>query len=124
MAEILKEVLSSGKNLVLISGAVSADTPEGVRANRARLAERAKRVAKKLGDSVRVVCNPLLFPDEKLERMGDTEKSDWVEFWNKIFCSGKLTDVYFTPGWEKSSGARWEHEKAEELGLTMHYLEM
>lgn len=39
-----------------------------------------------------------------------------------IFKSGLVKTLYFMPNWESSHGARWEHEKAKELGIDIVYL--
>lgn len=44
------------------------------------------------------------------------------EFYLPLFESGKIRILYFIPGWEQSTGARWEHEQGKRLGLTIKYL--
>ncbi len=44
------------------------------------------------------------------------------EFWKKIIGSGFVTDIYMAPNWEKSKGARSEHEAAKECGIKINYL--
>ena len=44
------------------------------------------------------------------------------DFYFPIFKSGLIQRLYFIPGWESSLGARWEHERALELGISVEYL--
>ena len=44
------------------------------------------------------------------------------DFYLPIFLSGKIKTLYFVEGWETSKGAKWEHDKAESLGLNIVYL--
>ena len=41
-------------------------------------------------------------------------------FYLPLFESGKITALFFVPGWEQSYGARWERVQAERLGLRIH----
>jgi hypothetical protein len=40
-------------------------------------------------------------------------------FYNRIFMTGMIDQCLFLPDWESSGGARWEYEKAKELGITI-----
>ncbi|MEK7168267.1 MAG: DUF4406 domain-containing protein [Patescibacteria group bacterium] len=39
------------------------------------------------------------------------------EFYGPIFESGKIKNIYFLPGWQKSVGAKWEYNYAKRLGI-------
>lgn len=39
------------------------------------------------------------------------------EFYKPIFESGKIKEIYFIPGWEQSTGAKWEYSYAKKLGI-------
>lgn len=45
------------------------------------------------------------------------------EFYKPLFESGFIKKLFFVPNWESSHGARWEHEKAKELGIEIIYLD-
>ena len=39
------------------------------------------------------------------------------DFFLPLFKSGKIAKIWFMPGWETSTGAKWEYEQAEKLGI-------
>ena len=39
------------------------------------------------------------------------------DFFLPIFKSGKIKKIWFAPGWETSTGAKWEYETAGRLGI-------
>lgn len=43
-------------------------------------------------------------------------------FYTPIFESGMIRRFHFIPGWEDSTGSRWEHDLAEKLGTEISYL--
>src|SRR3989344_9432065 len=45
-----------------------------------------------------------------------------TEFYQPVFESGYIKTVHFIPGWEKSFGAKWEHEQCGRLGIERIYL--
>lgn len=51
---------------------------------------------------------------------------DWrilTDFYEPIFLSGRIKTKFFIPGWESSTGARWEREQADTLGIAVVYLD-
>ncbi len=44
------------------------------------------------------------------------------DFYEPIFNSGLVKELYFMPDWQSSKGATWEHEKAKQLGIKINYL--
>lgn len=43
------------------------------------------------------------------------------QFYLPIFQSGKVARLCFLPDWRTSNGAKWEHDRAEELGIERKY---
>lgn len=46
----------------------------------------------------------------------------FINFWREILSSGYITDIYLTPRWDESKGARDEFETAKQQGLEIHYV--
>ena len=45
------------------------------------------------------------------------------EFHLPLLRSGLIREIFFLPGWELSKGSRWYYDRAEELGIKVHYLQ-
>lgn len=43
-------------------------------------------------------------------------------FYLPILESGKISELYFLPGWETSFGAQWEHTQGKRLGIKITYM--
>jgi len=59
----------------------------------------------------RVKCNYSGYPYALLD-----------EFYLPVFKSKLINIFAFLPGWQSSTGAKWEHEQAEKLGIEILYL--
>ncbi len=44
------------------------------------------------------------------------------EFFMPFFQSGKIAEIIFMKNWQTSTGARWEHEIAQKLGIKIRFL--
>ncbi|HUC38825.1 MAG TPA: hypothetical protein VL944_01715 [Candidatus Acidoferrum sp.] len=54
---------------------------------------------------------------------GENSVEAWDKFWKDIFKPKEITDLFLTPRWEQSYGARFERKLAEELDLKVHYVD-
>lgn len=45
------------------------------------------------------------------------------DFYLPLFTFGSIQILYFLPDWQSSHGARWEHEQALRLGISIVYLD-
>ncbi len=43
------------------------------------------------------------------------------EFYLPLFETGRIKEFHFIPGWQGSTGARWEHNQAKRLGIAIFY---
>lgn len=50
-------------------------------------------------------------------------QKDWLKFWQDIVGSGYVTDIFMTPRWKESRGARDEYDTANEHKLNIHLVE-
>ncbi len=60
-------------------------------------------------------------PESKLPEI--KRRPIFFAFWKNIMESGYITDLFMTPRWEKSQGARDEIDKGKKIGMTIHYVE-
>ena len=52
----------------------------------------------------------------------DQRRAAFLQFWREIVGSGYVTDIFMTPRWELSEGARDEYETAKRTGVVIYYL--
>ena len=73
------------------------------------------------------IFDQMPFEDKMQELKAKMNREDFLkelddDFYMPIFESGVVSTFYFIPGWETSNGAKFEHEKAKELGIKIVYL--
>lgn len=44
------------------------------------------------------------------------------EFYEHVFSSGRISTLHFIPGYETSTGAKWEHDECDRWGIQRVYL--
>lgn len=108
--------------IAFVSGVVSSDGIEHIGGNLQRLRDYSERVRNRrfkyafsAGD---------VFPMELINKFlsqGSTNE-DVVAFWETLFRNSFVTDMIFTPGFERSAGSQVEKRIALEFGLSMHYI--
>ncbi|MCL4400306.1 DUF4406 domain-containing protein [Patescibacteria group bacterium] len=67
---------------------------------------------------------PFEVPMQKLKN--SREKGGYAfdlldKFYLPVFESGYIKEMHFLPGWDGSTGAKWEHEQANRLGISIYY---
>lgn len=66
---------------------------------------------------------PFEEPMQRIKSNPDCYNYDLLnQFYLPLFQSGLIKKFVFLPGWEDSTGAKWEHEQAEKLGIKIEYL--
>lgn len=122
----LKELSPDGR-VGYAAGIVASDGPEHIERNVLLLAEYANRLRKAhpfpIFSAVDVFGVTGLW--DRFVPMfvrGEITDDDFKKFWRGILGSGYVTDVFMTPRWEFSNGARDEHETATACGIRIHYL--
>ena len=73
--------------------------------------------------SVDVFGNGLYSQIKEFSFERELREKHFVDFWRGVYRSGHLTDVFMTPRWEKSSGARDEHAISLEEQIAIHYVD-
>jgi hypothetical protein len=105
-----------------VSGSITSDGPEHIQKNIEKLKNHTENLRGQF--SFPIICCPDIFIDEMnmFHEKNNTPYNDFVIFWRNVLSSGYITDLFMTPGWEKSTGARDEHETAKKNNIIIHYL--
>jgi hypothetical protein len=120
---ILKDSHQKANNqLGYVSGIITSDGPDYIKRN--------FKVLEKYTEKLRQTKNyPIfsatdIFHTELLSRLngGILVDHHFLKFWREVLESGYVTDIYMTPGWERSVGAKDEYETAKNRSLKIHYL--
>lgn len=90
--------------------------------------EEIEKMIKKLQGEKKSVFNqiPLEAHIQRIKAKRDFkgyDESILSDLYLPLFESGLIHSLCFLPDWKSSTGAKWEHEQAERLGLGIIYLE-
>lgn len=123
VGEGLLRVLVQEKQVGYVAGIITSDGPEHIKDNIRRLGEWTERIREREGKPTFSAVD--VFDDALFARLNASAlpQDSWWIFWRGVLGSGYVTDIYMTPRWQESTGARDEHETALKLGITIHYLE-
>ena len=105
-----------------VSGKVTADGEERITENLIRLHKFTEQLEQVHGSYIFSAAD--VFNDDvywKINLPRPIHEIEFYDFWRKVVSSG-VTDIYMTPEWEKSTGAKDEHEAAKDLNITIHYV--
>lgn len=109
-----------------VAGIINSDGPDRVEENRRILAEHTERVRQQedfpIFSATDIFTKELFEKLEEVKLSGQEKTQAFLQFWREILGSGNVTDIFMTPRWEQSLGARDEHETATRLGITIHYV--
>ncbi len=111
------------EQLGYVAGIVTSDGPAKINDNVKRLEAYTEQIRQEQGYPVfssTDVFSQAIF--DQIHAHGLPNQA-WLDFWQDVFGSGHVTDVFMTPRWEQSTGAQDEYETAKRLGLTVHYVE-
>ncbi len=112
----------ANKRLGYVSGIISSDGPKNIARNVKKLEEYTERLREK--NNFPIFSAADIFYSELFLRINGKDLKDhhFLKFWREILESGYVTDIFMTPGWERSIGAKDEHETARKMGIKIHYL--
>ena len=108
-----------------VSGAITADGRENISRNIQRLDRFTEHIRGQHDFpifSATDVFDGALF--ERLDAAGFVN-ADWKVFWREVLGANDkfVTDIFMTPRWEKSHGAKDEHKVAQEIEIAITYIE-
>lgn len=130
MLRAFEIVKSAGKydKIGYVAGIVSSDGDHKIQENREKLEKYTRKLRSQLGypvfSSVDVfgdngVWNQL----EEVEFDRELREEHFRKFWRDILKSGHVTDIFMTPRWRNSTGARDEHRTAKEMKIKIHLVD-
>ncbi len=127
LLEILKKIQENNPNAIIgyVAGCITSDGPEYVNKNIAKLEAYAHYLRNKFGPHIFSAKEIFSDEDQKaITEEGEKAQFEMRRFWRDVQLSGNITDVFMIPGWERSKGARDEHNAAKERGdITIHYVD-
>ncbi len=105
-----------------VSGKVTADGKDRIPHNLKRMHKFTRKLKEIHGEQIFSAAD--IFSDIvywKINLPRPIHEKDFYNFWRKIVSSG-VTDIYMTPEWERSHGAKDEHKIAKTLNINIHYI--
>jgi len=120
----IKQIKKSNKNCRIgyVAGKITSDGPTQIKTNLSRLHRFTKKVSQKENIfvfSAADIFNSVAYWKTNLPK--PDHKKQFYEYWGEILDSG-ITDIYMTPGWEKSLGATDEYNRMRKRGISIHFL--
>jgi len=120
LVRLRETVREKSDRIGFVCGVLTSDGPEFLDANLARHRNYTSSLREAFLFPVFSATD--VFDDKLLERLKDEPESSWRRMWRGVLSTQMVTDLFFTPGWERSIGAKDEHDTAKNLGLKIHYL--
>jgi len=124
--DIVVPILSSIRHgegvdrLGFVSGVISSDGSEYEVRNLKRLSEHTERL--RTAHDFPIVSATDIFDHALINRIASPSEA-FIPFWRRVLGCGHVTDIFMTPRWKESIGAQDEHVYAQEIGLTIHYVD-
>lgn len=129
LAKAFETVKSSSENerIGYVSGVITSDGDENMHSNIAILERYTRALHKKEGIpmffSFDVFGNGVYSKIEEAQFERELREEHFRKFWKMIIGSGHITDMYMTPGWDRSRGANEEYDVAKKLGIKIHFVD-
>ncbi len=126
LIRIFLEIKTAGEHdrIGYVSGAITSDGDDKMDCNIAILEKYTRALQKKEGTpmffSFDVFGNGVYNKLEEVQFERELREEHFRNFWKMILSSGHITDMYMTPGWERSIGARDEHKTATKHKIRIH----
>ncbi len=125
---VLKEFKSKGANRIgYVAGTITSEGYEKIEENVKKLIKYTIKIRKREGfpifSSTDLFDKKFVSQLKELSLPPDKLEEEFLKCWKNILSSGYVTDIYITPGWENSQGARFELKVAKEARLKIHYEE-
>ncbi|MEK7558669.1 MAG: DUF4406 domain-containing protein [Patescibacteria group bacterium] len=128
LIKVIKKISESSVNqrIGFVAGIISSDGDENMPNNIEKLRQYTEKLRKKYNfpifSSVDVFSNGLYDQMEEVEFERELREHHFVQFWKMILKSGHITDIFMTPRWEMSRGAKVEYITAKKLKIKIHFV--
>ncbi|MFA5933047.1 MAG: hypothetical protein WCV81_02125 [Microgenomates group bacterium] len=127
LSQVLEEVrMSKSPRIGYVAGIITSDGSELIEKNIEILRLYTNLIRVQSG--IPTFCASDVFGHGLYERLEEMKLSyserepKFVNFWRKVLTSGHVTDIFMTPGWTRSNGARDEHSLSKEINLRLFYI--
>lgn len=111
------------QRLGFVAGIITSDGDENMSRNIERLKQYAEEIRGRydfpIFSSVDVFGNGIYNQVEESKFERELREHHFVQFWTMILETGHITDIFMTPRWDKSRGAKIEHEVAQKIKIHM-----
>lgn len=110
-----------------VAGIITSDGEENMQKNIDRLLTLTEKLREKV--SFPVFSSVDIFGEGMYGQIEDfhfervQRERAFIKFWRILLKSGHITDVFMTPRWKESKGAKDEHRTALKQGITIHYVD-
>jgi hypothetical protein len=125
LLELFQEIRNENDQIGYVAGILFSDGLQYFERNRQLLAKRTEIIRNHqqfpIFSAYDIFSDGLYDQIEEKEISYQERRNAFINFWRGIVGSGFVTDIFMTPRWEFSEGARDEHETAQKFGLTIHY---
>lgn len=108
-----------------VAGIVTSDGPDNINNNVKILKKFTNKIRKR--NNFPIFSSTDAFSKKSIRKLDEMKlppekiEEEFWKFWRKILTSGYITDIFMTPGWDRSRGAQDEHKTAKKAGLKIHY---
>ena len=110
-----------------VSGIISSDGDEKLPENIARLSGFTDKLRDEVGyclfSATDVFGNGLREKVEEMKLPRQQREPILIQFWGNVLKTGYVNDIYMTPRWTESQGARSEYEISKQEGIVVFYRE-
>lgn len=127
MIEIFQEIKKKGSDRIgYVAGIISSDGENNIQVNATRL-RTITDILRQIHNLPLFACTDIFYSNaprvSELSLPYDERERALNNFWQRILESGHVTDIFMTPRWEISRGAKKEHEIAQKLGLKIYHVD-
>ncbi|MCL4384346.1 hypothetical protein M1116_02740 [Patescibacteria group bacterium] len=105
-----------------VAGIINSDGPDLVEKNKQRLASFTQQICTQVSFPVFSCLDVYEGELRQIITASGATHNDYLLFWRQVLESGFITDLFLTPGWERSRGVQDEYETAKSMVINIHKL--